>query len=100
MIQDKITDYSIDLGQDVIPAGLNEDTIKIISSKNNEPHWLLEYRLKAYKHWLKVKTKPPTWADLNIKAIDYNKISYYAGIKKVKYKSLEDFKKGWIKELK
>ena len=61
---------------EIIESGLNEDIIRLISKKKNEPEWLLEFRLTAYRHWL---TMPmPTWAHLNIPPIDYQSISYYA----------------------
>ena len=61
---------------DIIKNGLNEDTIRLISSKKNEPEWLLEFRLEAYRYWLTLEM--PTWAHLNIPPIDYQAISYYA----------------------
>ena len=61
---------------EIIESGLNEDIIRLISKKKNEPEWLLDFRLTAYHHWL---TMPmPTWAHLNIPPIDYQAISYYA----------------------
>ena len=71
---------------EIIESGLNEDIIRLISQKKNEPEWLLEFRLTAYRHWL---TMPmPTWAHLNIPPIDYQAISYYADpLKKNKEKS-------------
>ena len=61
---------------EIIESGLNEDIIRLISKKKNEPEWLLDFRLTAYRHWL---TMPmPTWAHLNIPPIDYQAISYYA----------------------
>ncbi len=61
---------------EIIESGLNEDIIRLISKKKNEPEWLLEFRLTAYRHWL---TMPmPSWAHLNIPPIDYQAISYYA----------------------
>jgi Fe-S cluster assembly protein SufB len=91
--------FTSDIDQDVIAPGISKDTIRLISSKKNEPDWLLEFRLKAYRHWLKEKENPPTWADLDIKPIDYDKISFYAGVKKVESKGLKEIKKGWIEEL-
>lgn len=91
--------FKSDIDQDIIAPGITEDTIKLISAKKNEPEWLLEFRLKSYRHWLKEKDNPPTWADLGIKPIDYNQIRFYAGMKKVQGKSLEEIKKGWIEEL-
>ena len=61
---------------DIIERGLNEDTVRLISQKKNEPEWLLEIRLQAYRHWLTLEM--PTWAHLNIPPIDYQSISYYA----------------------
>ena len=61
---------------DIIERGLNEDTIRLISSKKNEPEWLLELRLTAYRHWLTLEM--PQWAHLDIPPIDYQAISYYA----------------------
>ena len=61
---------------DIIERGLNEDVIRLISKKKNEPSWLLEFRLEAYRHWLTLEM--PTWAHLNIPPIDYQAISYYA----------------------
>ncbi len=69
-----------DIDTDVIPRGLNEDVIRLISKKKGEPEWLLEFRLKAYSHWLTLKM--PTWAHLDIPEIDYQAISYYAAPKK------------------
>lgn len=69
-----------DIDTDVIPRGLNEDVIRLISKKKGEPVWLLEFRLKAYRHWLTLKM--PTWAHLDIPEIDYQAISYYAAPKK------------------
>ena len=61
---------------EIIECGLNEDTIRLISKKKREPEWLLEFRLKAYNHWLTMEM--PTWAHLDIPPIDYQAISYYA----------------------
>jgi Fe-S cluster assembly protein SufB len=99
MSKNTSTNFTNDIDQDIIPPGINEETIRLISAKKNEPDWLLEFRLKAYYHWLNQKENPPTWADLDIKEIDYNKISFYAGIKKSQSKTLEDIKKFWIDEL-
>lgn len=87
--QDKILDevtsseykygFFTDVETEVIPVGLNEDVVRLISSKKNEPEWLLNFRLKAFRHWLTMKT--PDWAKLNIPEIDYQKISYYAAPK-------------------
>ena len=79
--------FITEVEQDVLPTGLNEDVIKFISKKKNEPEWLLDYRLKAYKKWLTMKD--PAWGKLNITPIDFNNISYFAGPKK-KPESLDD----------
>jgi len=65
---------------EIIPKGLNEDVVRLISKKKNEPEWLLEFRLKAFRHWLTMKM--PDWAHLNIPEIDYQDISYFAAPKK------------------
>ena len=62
-----------------IPPGLNEDVIRLISSKKNEPEFLLNWRLESYQKWLKMDE--PTWADVNYTPIDYDKISYYSAPK-------------------
>ena len=61
---------------DIIERGLNEDVVRLISEKKGEPEWLLEFRLKAYRHWLTLEM--PAWAHLRIPEIDYQAISYYA----------------------
>lgn len=65
-----------DIESDTSPIGLNEDTIHFISSKKNEPLWMLEWRLKAFNSWLKMKE--PAWANVHYPAIDFQKIIYYA----------------------
>lgn len=72
--------FVTDIDTDVIPQGLSEDVIRLISAKKHEPEWLLEFRLKAYRHWLTLKM--PDWAHLDIPSIDYQAISYYAAPKK------------------
>src|SRR5207302_6861508 len=67
---------------DAIPRGLSENVIRLISAKKNEPEWLLEWRLKAYRHWLTLKE--PTWANVHYPAIDYNDIIYYSSPKSKK----------------
>ena len=64
------------------PKGLNEDTVRFISAKKNEPQWLLEWRLKAYNHWLTLKE--PTWPNVTYPPINYQDISYYAAPKNQK----------------
>ena len=73
---------------DIIDRGLNEEVIKLISQKKNEPQWLLEFRLQAYRYWL--TQSMPTWPHLDIPPIDYQAISYYADpLKKKENKSTE-----------
>lgn len=72
--------FTTDVDTDIIPVGLNEDVVRLISQKKNEPEWLLDFRLKAYRHWLTMKM--PDWAHLTIPPIDYQAISYYAAPKK------------------
>ena len=71
--------------QDFIPKGLNEDIIRLISRKKEEPEWLLEFRLKAFRQWQKMSL--PTWAHLDIPAIDFQDIIYYAAPKTAAHKS-------------
>ena len=68
--------FITDVHTEIIEKGLNEEVIRLISAKKEEPEWLLEFRLKAYRHWL--TQKQPTWAHVNLPPIDYQEISYYA----------------------
>ena len=72
--------FSTDIEQDTVPPGLNEDVIKFISAKKNEPQWMLDLRLKAYKLWQ--KGEEPDWAHLHHEPIDYQGISYFSAPKK------------------
>ena len=74
-----------DVETEMIGKGLNESVIRLISQKKEEPEWLLEFRLKAYRHWLTMKM--PTWAKLEIPLIDYQDIVYYAAPKQEVKKS-------------
>ena len=81
--------WSVDLDVDQAPNGLNEDIIKLISKKKNEPNWLLKWRLNAFSIFKKMKS--PDWANLKIPKIDFQEISYYSAPKqKQKLKSLKD----------
>jgi Fe-S cluster assembly protein SufB len=82
--------FVTDIEADAIPRGLSEDVVRLISAKKKEPEWLLEWRLKAYRHWLTMKE--PQWANVHYPPIDYQNIIYYAAPKtKVDApKSLED----------
>ena len=68
-----------DIETETIGRGLNEDVIRLISQKKGEPEWMLESRLKAYRHWLTLEH--PTWAHLDIPEIDFQDVIYYAAPK-------------------
>ena len=72
--------FVTDIDTDTVAPGLNEDVIRLISAKKEEPQWLLDWRLKAYQHWLTMKE--PKWAHVNHDPIDYQSISYYSAPKK------------------
>lgn len=74
--------FTTEVETDIVPAGLNEDTIRFISQKKQEPEWLLNFRLKAFRKWQTMKV--PTWAHLDIPEIDFQAISYYAAPKTTK----------------
>lgn len=81
--------FVTNIDTEVIAKGLDENTVRIISAKKNEPEWMLEFRLKAYRHWLTLEM--PTWPHLTIPKIDYQDIIYYAAPKKKEGpKSLDD----------
>lgn len=71
--------FVTDIDTDAIPKGLNDEVIRLISQKKNEPEWLLEWRLKAYAHWLQMEE--PTWPNVKYPKIDYQDIIYYAAPK-------------------
>jgi Fe-S cluster assembly protein SufB len=71
--------FVTDIESETIPAGLSEDVIRLISSKKNEPEWMLAWRLKAYRHWLTMKE--PTWQNVHYPPIDYQSIAYYSAPK-------------------
>ena len=80
--------FTTDVETDVVPAGLNEDIVRLISAKKGEPEWLLEFRLKAFRKW---QTMPvPTWAHLEIPEIDFQAISYFAAPKAKKAQGQKD----------
>ena len=68
--------FTTDIEQDFAPKGLSEETVRFISAKKNEPEWMLDWRLKAYRHWLTMT--PPDWAKLDVPPIDYQDAYYYA----------------------
>ena len=80
--------FTSDIATDIVAPGLNEDVIRFISEKKGEPDWLLEFRLKAYRHWLTLKM--PHWAHLDIPHIDFQAISYYAAPKTKELKKSMD----------
>jgi Fe-S cluster assembly protein SufB len=79
--------FVTDIESDTLPPGLDEDVVRFISKKKEEPEWLTEWRLKAYRHWLTMT--PPQWAQLDIAPIDFQAVSYFAAPKK-KYASLDE----------
>src|SRR4051794_3437546 len=82
--------FVTDIETETIARGLSEDTVRLISSKKNEPEWLLEFRLKAFRNWLKM-TEPATWANFTYPQIDFQNISYYSAPKqKVKKESMDE----------
>ena len=80
--------FVTDIESETIPPGLNEDVIRIISQKKDEPEWLLEWRLKAYRRWTKMKD--PNWAKIKYPDINYQSISYYSAPKKKELSSLDE----------
>ncbi|MDB5274716.1 MAG: sufB [Chitinophagaceae bacterium] len=81
--------FVTNIENDSAPKGLSEDTVRFISAKKNEPEWLLEWRLKAFRHWLTMET--PTWANVTFPAIDYQDIIYYSAPKqKISLSSLDE----------
>ena len=74
--------FVTDIEADTVPPGLNEDVIRLISAKKNEPGFMLEWRLKAYRHWLTMQE--PHWAHVQHVPINYQAISYYSAPKSKK----------------
>ncbi len=86
--QDYKYGFTTDIEMETAPKGLTEDTIRFISAKKKEPEWMLEWRLKAYKHWLKLDQ--PNWQNFNYPPISYQDIIFYAAPKeKIKLDSLD-----------
>ncbi|MEA2562053.1 MAG: Fe-S cluster assembly protein SufB [Acidobacteriota bacterium] len=77
--QDYKFGFVTDIEQDNLPPGLNEDVVRFISAKKGEPEWLLDWRLRAYRHWLTMEE--PRWANIHYKPIDYQSIIYFAAPK-------------------
>ena len=84
--------FYTDVESDRIPKGLNEDVIRLIVEKKGEPEWMLEWRLKAFRHWLTMKE--PKWPNFTYGPIDYQAISYYSapkmGKNKAKLESMDE----------
>ena len=80
--------FVTEIESDVAPKGLNEGTIRLISTKKNEPEWLLEFRLKAYQKWLTMEE--PAWANVHYPKIDLQAISYYSAPKPKKLASMDE----------
>ena len=70
--------FTIDIEQDVAPKGLSEDIVRFISAKKEEPEWMLEWRLKAYRYWVTLNEEEPKWANIQHPRIDFQDIIYYA----------------------
>ncbi|MHB2020147.1 MAG: Fe-S cluster assembly protein SufB [Candidatus Xenobia bacterium] len=81
--------FVTDIETESFPRGLSEDVIRLISQKKNEPQWMLDWRLKAYRSWLTQEDKEPKWANVHFPPIDYQDIIYFAQPKKLK-KSLDE----------
>jgi len=81
--------FVTDIEADEAPKGLSEDTVRFISAKKNEPNWMLEYRLKSYRHWLTMEE--PVWANVGYPKINYQDIIYYSAPKqKITLNSLDE----------
>ncbi|HTS55267.1 MAG TPA: Fe-S cluster assembly protein SufB, partial [Burkholderiales bacterium] len=81
--------FVTDIEADVVPKGLNEDVIRLISRKKHEPDWLLDYRLQSYRHWLTMQE--PVWSSVRYPRIDFQDIIYFSAPKaKKKLASLDE----------
>src|SRR5215467_16043354 len=82
--------FVTDIEAETVPPGLNEDVIRLISAKKKEPEFMLEWRLKAYRHWLKME-EPHWWPNLKYSPVNYQDIIYYSAPKpKKKLTSLDE----------
>jgi Fe-S cluster assembly protein SufB len=70
--------FTIDIESDVVPKGLSEDVVRQISAKKGDPDWMLEWRLKSYRHWIKLNGEEPKWANIHHPPINFQDIIYYA----------------------
>ena len=83
--------FVTEIDGDRLPKGINEDIVRLIAGKNNEPEWLVEWRLKAYRYWASLDYEEPKWAMVRFPAIDYQDIYYYASpFKEKRPESLDD----------
>ena len=73
--------FTIDIEEDAFPKGLSEDVVRMISAKKQEPEWMLDWRLKAFRFWSRQTYTEPTWANIKHPAIDFQDIHYYAAPK-------------------
>lgn len=91
-IKDYKYGFESEIEMETLPKGLNEDIVRKISEKKNEPEWMLEWRLKAFRHWLTLeKQSEPKWANISYPAVDFQDIIYYAAPKKKpELKSLDE----------
>jgi len=80
--------FKTEIETDTIPKGLSEETVRMISAKKNEPEWMLEFRLKAFRKWLTMEE--PDWSDNRYPDIDYQAVSYYSAPKVMEKKMLLD----------
>ncbi len=80
--------FKTNIESDVVAKGLNEEVIRLISSKKNEPDWMLDFRIRAFRHWLTLKE--PTWPNVKYPKIDFQDISYYSAPKTKKKKSMDE----------
>src|SRR3546814_7026007 len=80
--------FVTDIESDSFAPGLSEDVVRALSAKKEEPEWMTEWRVAAYRHWLTMPV--PHWAKLKIAPIDFQAISYYSAPKGPKYKSLDE----------
>jgi Fe-S cluster assembly protein SufB len=80
--------FVTEIESETAPRGLSEDTIRLISAKKNEPDWLLEFRLNAYRHWLTMQE--PKWPNVHYPPVDFQDIIYYAAPKPKKLKSMDE----------
>src|SRR5512140_1729162 len=73
--------FVTEIEADTVPRGLNEGIVRMISAKKQEPEWMLQWRLKAFKHWLTLEQKEPTWPNIHHPPIDYQDAIYYSAPK-------------------